>query len=136
MLCFAIMIYMMRFLLCMLVLLALSACSPSSLEDFRYEGESICKELAEELKEIGTYEQLVKEAPKIKSYFDQLVSLMIQARKFQKEHEEDKSFIDSVGSSALLYELKRVYEIDGGRDVIEKAQKEALIRLDASEKRK
>ncbi|MFS8563437.1 MAG: hypothetical protein LVR00_03560 [Rhabdochlamydiaceae bacterium] len=114
---------MIRFPLCVLVLLAICACSPSSLEDFRYEGESICKELAEELKGIGTHEQLVKEVPKIKSYFDRLVSVMIQARKFQKEHEEDKPLIDSIANSALLYELKRIYEIDGVETLLRKRKK-------------
>ena len=116
------------------ILAMLCACSPSSLEDFHYAGESICKELAGELKGIETHEQLVKEYPKIKSYFDKLVSLIIQARKFQKEHEEDMPVMGSSASNTLLCELKRIYEIDGGRDIIEKAQKEALIKLDISEK--
>ncbi len=122
------------FLIYVWILAMLCACSPSSLEDFHYAGESICKELANELKGIETHEQLVKEYPKIKSYFDKLVTLIIQARKFQKEHEEDMPVMGSVASGALLYELKRIYEIDGGRDIVEKAQKEALIKLDISEK--
>ena len=116
--------------------LMLCACSPSSLDDFRHEGESICREFAHELKGIETHEHLLKEAPKIKAYFDRLVTVMIQARKFQKEAEESQPLIneDSLASKALLGELKRIYQLEAGREIIEKAQKEALIKLDVATK--
>ena len=122
---------MVRKSVCVLILLVLQACSPSSLEDFHYEGGSVCNELTQELKGIENYEQLIKEAPKIKAYFDKLVTLIIQARKYQKEHEEVGNLIEakSLAGASLLCELKRIYEIERGRDVIEKAQQEALIKL-------
>jgi hypothetical protein len=116
---------------CVALLFCLAGCSPSSLDDFRCEGESLCKELTQELRGIETSEQLIKEGPKIKTYFDKLAILIIQARKFQQEHEYTENFVDgkSLASQNLLSELKRIYQMEGGRDIIEKAEQEALIKL-------
>lgn len=114
---------------CLSALLLLSACSPSSLDDFRHEGEAICEKITQELKEVETHDQLMKKAPKLKLYFDELASLMIQAKKLEPE---DMNLIineESLASQALISELKRIYQIEAGRDIIEKAQKEALIKL-------
>lgn len=120
--------------ICILFLLFFVACSPSSLEDFRYEGESICKDLTQELKKIETSQQLIVKAPKLKTYFDKLVVVIIQAKKFQKEHEEASVVVDgkSQASQNLLAELRRIYELEGGRELMEKIEQEALIKLSKS----
>ncbi len=109
--------------------LLLSACSPSSLDDFRHEGEAICKKLTQELREIDTHDKLIKKAPKLKLYFDQLASLMIEVKRLEPDDVTPIIDEESLASQALLYELKRIYQIEAGRDIIEKAQKEALIKL-------
>ena len=120
--------------ICIFFLLFFVACSPSSLEDFRYEGESICKDLTQELKKIETSQQLIVKAPKLKTYFDKLVVVIIQAKKFQKEHEGENSIMDgkSQVSQNLLGELRRIYELEGGRELMEKIEQEALIKLSKS----
>lgn len=120
------------------VLVFLAACSPHSMEDFQREGESICRDITKELKKVQTREELVKSVPKLKLKFNKLVDLMIEARAFQQESEEvfDPMVPASDGSALLLAELKRVYKLEAGREIIEKTQKEALLRLDAFERKK
>ena len=59
---------------------------------------------------------------------------MIEARKFQEEEPFEPDTTNTLVSDMLKEELKRIYKLEGGREVIEKAQKEALIRLDAFER--
>jgi len=117
--------------------LLLTACSPHSMEDFHHEGDALCRKIAHELKQIETGEELMRAIPKLKTQFNQLVELMIEARRFQYKSEEvfDPISIKTEGSRTLLAELKRVYQIETGRELIEKAQKEALLKLDAFERK-
>lgn len=67
-----------------------------------------------------------------------LTDTMIAAR----EHHENDSYAEPLPFSAkdkelserFRAELNRIYEMDGGREVIEKCQEEALNKLDAFEK--
>lgn len=114
-----------------------SGCSPNSLEDFHCEGEARCRVLVKELQKIRSREQLASSAPMLKKHFEDLVLLMIQAREYQETHcEEDSAALVSENevSTVLEEELRRIYAIEGGREVIERAQQEALVRLDAFER--
>jgi hypothetical protein len=117
-----------------LVLIFLCGCSPSSVEDFRKEGEALSRQLMENLQNIRTREEVVKAVPRLKHDFEKLVDLMIEARRFQEEEPFEPDTSNTEVSELLREELKRVYKIEGGREMIEKAQKEALIRLDAFER--
>jgi hypothetical protein len=114
----------------------LSGCSPSSLEDFHYEGESRCRALIEELQTIRDRDQLARSTPVLKKYFEDLVTLMIHAREFQENHPDEimPLIADNSVSNQLEEELRRMYALEGGREIIEKAQQEALVRLDAFER--
>ncbi len=119
--------------------LLLSACNPNSIEDFRYEGEAKSHALAAELRKIHTREQLLKAAPLLKKRFNSLVDLMIEARAFQQKHPEetagDFDLDQHPASDALREELERIYHLEGGKEAIEQAQREALLRLDAFERK-
>ncbi|HSX12164.1 MAG TPA: hypothetical protein VLF61_01595 [Rhabdochlamydiaceae bacterium] len=119
--------------------LVLCACSPDSLDDYQKEGQLLCRHLAKELKNIHTREELLKSELSIKKKFDQLVELILEARQYQIKHPDEyatTSEEQSPFSEELLFELKRLYaHIEGGREIIERAQKEALIRLDGFEKK-
>ena len=119
-------------------LIFLTACSPHSMEDFQHEGESICRDITKELKKIQTHNEFVKAAPKLKLKFNKLIDLMIEARAFQQESDEafNPMATASDASSLLLAELKRVYKLEAGRETIEKTQREALLRLDAFERKR
>jgi len=121
-----------------LLLLFLAGCAPDSRADFRHEGESICRDLAKELHKIETPQQLNLAAPKLKSCFNRLADVMIAARKFEGEEEEsfDPGPKDKSASDALVAELKRIYRLEGGREAIEKIQKEALLKIDSFESKR
>jgi hypothetical protein len=118
------------------ILLLLAACSPNSSEDFQHEGEAQSRRLTQFLQKVENREQLLKAVPKLKLKFNKLVDLMIEARKFEQSHPDEISdpfSLDMETNQALIAELKRIYKMEGGRETIEKAQKEALLRLDLFE---
>lgn len=107
-----------------LIFLFLISCSPSSLADLRYEGEAQTKKLALELRTIETKEDLQKAIPRLKKRFNKIADLLIEAREFPKEEAEP-----SFASEQLFAELARLYEMPGGRELIESSQMEAIHRL-------
>ncbi len=108
-------------------------CAPSSPEDFQKEGQSLCRSLTKELVTVHTREDLVKMTPLLKKRFIQFAELVMAARDFQRQHafeampEEGEDFL---ASEALMEEMKRIYAIEGGRKIIEDAEREALFVLD------
>jgi hypothetical protein len=120
-----------------LIVLALSSCGRNSLEDFRSEGEEITRSLIQEFRKIRTRSQLLNASPKLKRLFNDLVDVMIAAHEFRhKQANLDKNFVsyNSELSNQLRLELNRIYKIEGGRQIIEKCEEQALHRLDAYEK--
>lgn len=126
----------MKFLI--FAVLLLTACAPNSLEDFQQEGQARCHKLTAQLKKIETRDQLSKAAAQLQKRFEDLVDLMIEARRYQIAHpqEETPEILDyqSESNAELVAELKRIYRLEGARDLVEKTQHEALIRLDAFER--
>ncbi|MES2122960.1 MAG: hypothetical protein V4492_09350 [Chlamydiota bacterium] len=119
------------------IFLLFSGCAPSTLSDFRHEGESRCREILIVLEQIEDREQLLRSEPALKKHFETLITLMIEARKYQESHPEDaltESEYSLVVESELQEELRRIYQIEGGREVVERTQHEALVRLDAFER--
>jgi hypothetical protein len=120
------------------VLLLLYSCSPNSSIDFQHEGEAHCRVLVNDLGKIENREQLLRAEPQLKKHFEALVDLMIAARRFQQSHLEDVPHDgapeENTMEVALEEELRRIYAIEGGREVIERAQHEALVRLDGDER--
>ena len=108
------------------------ACSSHSAEDFYDEGQGIVRTLIEELKTIHTRDQLLTHAPGLKKLFNSLVDVLMSAHKYREDSLSDR---EHILSDSLRQELERVYRIEGGRDIIEKCQEEALNRLDASVKK-
>jgi hypothetical protein len=122
---------------CLLALLLLASCGPNSLDDYHREGEARCRKLVKELRAIHTQEELVLAQPRLRQHFNQLVTLMIAARKYQYTHHEECPLLpaeEDVPTQDLFVELRRIYAMEGGKEAIERAQKEALIKLDAFEK--
>lgn len=119
---------------CLFLLLLLAGCAPSSLEDYQREGEALSRKLTADLQKIYTREELAKAVPHLEKQFEKMIDLIIEARLFQIDHPEDASLYDGFESDALRDQLQRIYTIEGGRETIEKAQHEALIRLDAFER--
>lgn len=116
----------------------LTGCQPTSLEDFQWEGSAQARILLRHLQKIESREDLSLVEPLLKKDFHKIVDIIIQARAFQQKNpEEEISFqnINPLLNAALREELKRVYEIEGGRECVERVQREAMLKLDAKEKR-
>ncbi len=127
----------MRYVIFIFILFC--GCSPNSLEDFQQEGESIIRKLTLDLETIHTREDLNKSLPKLKKKFDCIVDLLIEAKAYKEAHPDEMSM--ELGEDNfylnvdLMNELKRIYRLEGGKEIIEKTQRESLIRLDAFEKK-
>lgn len=103
-------------------ILLLTGCS--SFEDLRLQGEAETQKLARELKAIETKEDLQRTIPRLKKRFNKMADLVIEARSFSKEDTKP-----SLASEELFIELARLYEMPGGRELIETAQMDAVLRL-------
>ncbi len=114
---------------CIFAILLCISCSPSSAQDFRMDGERQTKELVRELRSVRTYGELQAAVPKLRKRFDALADLMLQAREFLLRQPEGVFFGPSSASDELFAELARLYELPGGKELIESAQAEALARL-------
>ena len=126
-----------RFLLIGFLFLLFSSCSPNSSAEFVREGQARCEWLVKDLEKIENRQQLIEAEGQLKKHFESLVDLMIEAKEFQGSHPEDSSLetasVEWGYDLELENELRRIYAIEGGREMIEKAQHEALVRLDAYE---
>ncbi len=110
-------------------------CAPTSMNDFQHEGEARCRILIKELEKIETREQLLCAEVRLKKHFEALVDLMIAAREFQRSHMDDiPNEIENPVEVLLQEQLRRIYSIESGREIIERSQQEALVRLDANER--
>lgn len=128
-----------RLLPIILVLFLVSSCGPRSLEDFREEGEATTQSIIVILEQINTREELQVVSPKLKKLFGRLVEISIGAQDFRNAHVEvelvELSDYSKQLSLELQGEMRRIYGIDGCRDLFEKCQEDALNRLDGYEKR-
>lgn len=103
------------------IFLFLASCGPASITDLRCEGEAQTKKLAQELSQIETKEDLQKAVPKLRKRFKKIAGLLVEARNFPKGEMEP-----SEASEQLFAELARLYEMPGGRELVEMAQIEAV----------
>lgn len=106
------------------IMLFLCSCGPSSWTDLRFEGEAQTRRLTEELHAIENKEDLQKALPRLKKRFNKLADVLVEVRKYPKE-EGNPSFI----SEQLFIELARIYEMPGGRELVESSQKQAVRKL-------
>ncbi len=123
---------------CLLTLSCSLACSPNSSQEFQKAGEEQCLSLLKILQSIETSDQLLSAEPVLKNKFESLVALMIESSRFQQEHPDEwqSESVSEVSfvSTSLKEELSRIYLIEGGREVIERAELESLVKLDAYER--
>lgn len=87
-----------------------------------------------ELKKIRSRDDLLLYAPRLKQLFESLVNIIIEAEKYRKIHPEAEIASphkkEQSASDLLRIELNRILYMEGGREVIEKVQEDALNRLD------
>ncbi|NGX38819.1 MAG: hypothetical protein KR126chlam1_00132 [Chlamydiae bacterium] len=117
----------MRWLLILPLLFC--GCSPYSQEDFRAEGQAKCRQIALLLKHVHSSEDYEEVEGALKKKFHVIVDLMIAA---EKKHHGVSTDRANRYNEALSQELQRIYLLKGGREWIERCQREPLIRLDTS----
>lgn len=118
----------------LIALLLLQSCQPTSLDEFQYEGACQVELLLKEMEQIETREDLVRMEPVLKKRFEKIAALVIQAKAFQQKNPDlEPLFLGRsiLLSEALLDEMRRVYTLEGGRESVERAQRESMLKLDA-----
>jgi len=113
----------MKKLLC-LVIFALG-CTPSTIDEYRREGESLAIAIASELKKVETKADLEACGPKIKKKLDKLTDLMIASQKIAIDAPKEVTY----GSQQLKKEQMRIYSIEGGKETFEAICSEALQKI-------
>lgn len=118
-----------------LLLITTFSCKNRSLESFREEGESITRSLIKELSCIHTKQELIAASPQLKKLFNRLIRVIIAAR---QTHTTPSPLIklNHELSDELRTQIKRICLIDGAASLLEKCQQEALLQLDAYEKKR
>ncbi len=118
------------------LILSLLSCSVHSVESYRRKGAREAESFANELSTIHNSQELLRAEPMMRKHFLALVHLMIEARKWQKEHDIPLPDVrPCVAYEHLQEQLARIAFMEGGREVIRRAQQEALICLDRQERR-
>ena len=124
---FASIIIIMRvFFLIMIVLIV--GCAPSSQAEWSLEGVCKVRDLIEELEKIKDVKDLYFKRHKLKKTYNKLVEIMIAADSYEKE-----DFIlgkKNFYNDTLRKQYLRIYEMEGGREMLIKIQKESLHKLD------
>jgi hypothetical protein len=117
-----------------LIILLLTACTPSSRLDYYSEGESQVRALAHLLQKIHSKEDLVEESGVIKKRFNRLIDLTIKAEEYRKKHPDEPLDppISTTASDMLQYEMQRLCEIEGATEILIQLQKNAFEKLDLS----
>jgi hypothetical protein len=121
------------FLFCQVII----SCGPSSLDDFREEGEGISRKLTKELALIHTRHELLASQIHLTALFNELVDVIIAAQEFRYTHPDSEplAYHDIVLSEQLRNELNRIYGLEEGRKIIERCQEDALDRLNTYERK-
>lgn len=122
------------FLILFISLIVFASCGSPSLEESREEAQGVTRSLVKELQAIHSRAEVIERLPKLKKLFNRLVDVLITAHELKNKQKVDAPLLaneDLLLSDSLRGELSRVYGIEGARNLIEKAQQDALYRLDA-----
>ncbi|PIS00198.1 MAG: hypothetical protein COT84_08765 [Chlamydiae bacterium CG10_big_fil_rev_8_21_14_0_10_35_9] len=115
------------------LIIVLTACRPSTSEDFQSEGKAWMKSCLKELKEIKTLDDLNKKQAFIQKKYNQLAELILLAN--LKEPQQELDLIENMESKELHSELMRIYLIPGAKEVIASIQLETLKKLNGIDRR-
>lgn len=116
---------------------ALTACQRPSAAYFQEQGYQKIEELITELQKIESIDELLAHEIQLKTLYEELVDLIIQAKVYQKKHKvywKTEAMHQGVNEE-LRRELNRLYKLPGGKEIMEKYQLQACQRLDAFEKK-
>jgi len=106
------------------ILLALVGCSTPG-ERARHDGEQLVRQLTARLEQIRSREELLQAQPELRKLFLSIAQLAAQA----DSSSAPAPSVDPLLNRRLKEEMIRIYALDGGRQLIEEAQKSALYHL-------
>ena len=113
----------------MMLLLLFSGCTGSK-ELHARKSISLQKKLLLTCQEIQTIHDLNDRRQELKKNIDLLTDQILVADTFYRENGLEPPLVDDY-SVSLKHELQRIYTIPGARDIIERIQRENLIKLDS-----
>lgn len=120
------------------VLPGISGCHRTSQEEIYEEAQSALRSLVLSLQEVRGHEAMQAYTSRVTRHFEKLVSLMIAAREASIEetsaHESLSMYSNENWGEKLRIELERIFEIEGGKEWIERCQYPALVQLDRFER--
>ena len=122
--------YLILILPCFLLLL--HACSPTSARDYQTQIAGQVHRFSKDLKKIKDPHGLQSQKKRLKKHFDQLTQMVITYNQYLDLHPEiDTKITRKLEREALALkgELCRIYELDGGQQLIEEVQTDAYYRM-------
>jgi hypothetical protein len=109
----------------------LLACS-SSLPQRQQRAEEKARALLKELRQIRSRDELMGSRSRIAKLYAQLAQALVDADQYYTSHpDEELRPAPPDLNSELKQELQRLYAMEGGRELLELAQEQALERLSA-----
>jgi hypothetical protein len=106
-------------------------------EYYKEKARGKMSELSCELNRVESLDDLLQRGDRLKVLFNEMVDVIIEAKLYQKKSGRKWEFTAEELENAreLQFELERLYKIPGASFLIEKYQQEAMIRLDAFQKK-
>lgn len=117
----------MRTALTLILISLLASCSPSSPEGTRKKGEQIVGQLISQLQAIDSREELLHALPQLRKSFLELADLAVEGHACSEE--ETLPPPNPRLNEQLRQELVRIYALEGGRQMVEEAERDALNQL-------
>ena len=109
----------------LLILVVLTGCGPHTAKDCRREAEGTMRSLIRVLEQVETREDLLAREGKLKKIYAKMADLVVEAERLGGTAGPPNGELNE----RLKEELVRVYALPGGREIVERAQGEALHRL-------
>lgn len=117
----------MRNLCALILTLLLASCSPKSPKEVRKKGEEVARHLVSQLQAIDSREELLHALPQLRKDFLKLADLAVEGHACLEEGPLPP--VNSKLNQQLRQELVRIYALEGGRQMVEEAERDALNHL-------
>ena len=125
------------FLLFAFFFFSFSSCASNASEHFQEKSRNKTMELIRELQGVECLDDIIQRSSRFKTLYLDLVDVCVEVQKYQKKQETswELEAEDFTLSDELRFEFVRIYKILGAKELMEKYQMPALVRLDAFEKK-
>lgn len=117
----------MRRALTLIFIALLASCSPKSPKEVRKRGEQVVGHLISQLQAIDSREELLHALPQLRKDFLELADLAVEGHACLEEGPLPPP--NAKLNQQLREELVRIYALEGGRQMVEEAERDALNHL-------